>query len=205
MECISTHPYAPIIVQPESGNDWTQQHILGEQLRLGQAKRSPSMRIDHGVHMKQWATRQSTSQRAALHIPSSQLKVQKPTQPLKTPTKINERSKEEWEDMLKTSMSSLQSAYSKMELEVPPAPKSRTLGDRMHKPSVAGRDRTEIASRALQVAAGCSMFSAFNQMDISDAESSGTEDSYGSDYAPATPADTVRTSEDMDIDPRLFS
>lgn len=203
MECISTHPYAPIIVQPESGHDWAQQHILGEQLRLGQAKQSPpSLRVDNGVPMKQWATRQSTSHRAVLQIPDSQLRVPKPTQPLKTPTKTNERSKEEWEDMLKTSMATLQGAYSRM--EVPPAPRSRSLGDRLHKPSVAGLDRTEIASRALQVAAGCSMFSALSEMDLSDAESSGTDDSYGPDDAPRTP-DTVRTSEDMNIDPRLFS
>lgn len=208
MECISS-TYTPVIVQPDlSGPDWTQQHMLGETIRLGQAKqtkqtRQPLSLESNAFRIKSWTSRRSSSLHTLLQIPGTQSRVRvgKPAATLKTPIKINNtRPSKEWEELLKSSMATLQGAYKR--LEAPAVPTSQTLGARWPQSHLtAGLDRTEIASRALQVAAGCAMFSA----DYDDeASSSGSEDSYGSGAAPETPH-AMQTNEDVHIDPRLFS
>lgn len=229
MECISTS-FAPIIFQPESGQDWAQQHIFGEQLRLEQTKQpsattttTTNNNIIINKKTKQWSPRQCagrTRHTNTLQIPSAAHPrgVQKPGGPaLKTPVKTGERSREEWEALLTSSIAGLRGAYER--LEPPPAPRRQSLGG-LHRPQpdrpdLAGLDRAEVASRALQAAAGChvmfpaqmtttTMMVGVDRLDdaddgSSDAGSSGSEDSCGSEDAPATPC------EEMQIDPRLFS
>lgn len=259
MECISTS-YAPMIVQPDSGHDWAQQHILGEQYRLDHTKQqqppsfsfSPSSpRSDETstntnttLSPKQRSSphRQGAGRRALplplpLPLPTSAAQqslgggVQKKPV-LKTPVKTTDRTRDEWEALLTQSIASLRGAYARMEhtSQPPPAPRRQSLGAarrlQCDQPDVAGLDRTEIASRALQVAAGCSsgpggmmMFSAplgglpayaapdaaSDASSCDEAESSGTEeeDDYLED-APATPG-REGEGDEMHIDPRLFS
>lgn len=194
MECLSpTH--VPMIVQSGPGQDWTKQHILGEQLRLNRTKQplpTPFIR-NPALNMKSWSNRQNTGRRAVLHIPSSQPGARVGKAALKTPMK-DTKSNKEWEDLLKKSLGNLQGLYAKM--EAPPAPRSQVIGDRLSKPDQTGLDRTEMVSRALQAAVGSAPFT-------DESDSSGTEESYGSEDIPATP-DTIRTNGDAVIDPRLF-
>lgn len=192
-----------MIVASGPGQDWTTQHMFGEQLRLACAKQqvvSPTLPQTTAVPMKTWANRQSNAgRRTILYIPGAKLcpRIEKPLA-YKTPTK-NTKSTKEWEQLLKTSLNGLQGLYTK--LEQPPAPKARRLADRLPKPDMAGMDRAEMVSRALQAAIGCATLP--GQQDIYEGDSTGTEYSYSSEDAPATP-DTVRTSEHVDVDPRLL-
>lgn len=205
MECISS-TYTPLIVQSDlSGQDWTQQHILGEKFRLGEAKQpqEPLSLEKKALHMRSWTSRQSNSRRSTnlfqISGTQSRARVEKPSYTLKTPIQFNTtRPRKDWEELLKSSIATLQGAYKRM--ETPVVQTSETLGARLPQSHLTGLDRTEIASRALQVAAGCAMFSA----DYDDGSSSGSEDSYGSDGAPDTPQ-TIQTNKDVHIDPRLFS
>lgn len=246
MECISTS-FAPIIVQPESGHDWAQQHILGEQIHLGQTKQQPptsspssstsssnnnnNNNNNTNFPMNQWSPRQSAGRRRnlpttnTLQIPGAGAQRPGARPALKTPVKLGERSRDEWEALLTGSLASLQGAYARLQADrdeppqPPPAPRRQSLpsGARTDtdRPDVAGLDRAEVASRALQAAAGCHvMFPAQLLMaspmmgtgrlggggddDVSSdaGSSSGSEDSF---EAPATPV------EEMQLDPRLFS
>lgn len=227
MECISTS-FAPIIVQPDSGSDWAQQHILGEHIRLEQTKQTtisssplPSASISP-ASPRQMSPRQGAGRlrivanNNTLQIPTSTTThdgVQKPARPaLKTPVKTGERTREEWEALLTGSIATLRCAYDR--LEPPPAPRRQSLGEQ--RPDLVGLDRAEIASRALQAAAGCHVMFPAQMMTMqmmgclgrgadvdgdsaSDAGSSVSGDSLMSEDAPATPC------EEMQIDPRLFS
>ncbi|PSR80420.1 hypothetical protein BD289DRAFT_490770 [Coniella lustricola] len=215
MECISPS-HVPMIVHSGLGQDWTKQHMLGEQLRLACAKQqvlSPTLpqsaiattttttsSSSSSIPMKTWDTRQTNAgRRTILYIPGASLcpRIEKHIA-YKTPTKSAKTAKD-WEQLLKTSLSGLQGLYAK--LEQPPAPKAQRLADRLPKPDMAGMDRAEMVSRALQAAIGC--VSAPSQQDLYEGDSTGTEYSYSSEDAPATP-DTIRTNDHVDIDPRLL-
>ncbi|CAN8096382.1 unnamed protein product [Discula destructiva] len=204
MECI-TASYAPVILQPDSEHDWANQHVLSEQLRQAENKQPLKTHTSVLVQPRrqqrpgQQLPPTSSSRRSSnllLHIPKPTGRVSK----LITPTK-NAKSPQEWEALLRTAVTDLHGAYASM-LQVPAAPKPQPTLPSSRRPDFSGLDRVQMASRAMQMAAGFGCAARREQSEEYDGgESSGSEADVD---APATPV-SVETGEMMDIDPRLFS
>lgn len=207
MECI-TPTFAPFIVEQDSEHHWTQQHAFGEQLHQAQTKQPLLSHSNALPKRKQWP---SSHQQPTKHQPlssrrnsnsNSNLFLQIPkhssgVQKVVTPTKA--KSPLEWEALLRTSLNDLRGAYAKM--EVPAAPKQPQYSLSSERPDFSGFNRIQMASRAMQMAAG---FNSRGRRDLSaeyDSESSGSEAEV---EAPATPV-SVETGMMMMIDPQLFS
>lgn len=138
--------------------------------------------------------RQRTQNNLLLHIPGPTSRVHKY---VVTPTKTPTKSPQEWAALLTSATQTLQTMYANMPSAAPPAapkaPRSMAYNER---PEFEGLDRVQLASRAMQMAAG---FAARDP--DSDGESSASESEV---EAPATPMG-VGEGMMMDIDPQLFS
>lgn len=219
MECI-TPTFAPFIVEQDSEHHWGQQHafgdsLFGEQLHQAQPKQPMLSHSNVLPKRKQWPSshqqpaksqlplssrRNSNSSNLYLQIPKHAAGVQK----VVTPTKA--KSPLEWEALLRTSLNDLRGAYANM--QVPPAaPRQPQYKLSSQRPDFSGFDRIQMASRAMQMAAG---FNIRGRRDMSaeysdSGESSASEsESEAEVEAPATPV-TMEMGVMMNIDPQLFS
>ncbi|KAJ4413466.1 hypothetical protein N0V82_008540 [Gnomoniopsis sp. IMI 355080] len=213
MECIATS-YAPLIVEPDSANDWTKQHVLSEQLRQAEHKQptttnnslsTTSSTITNttkrlsAAHPPPPSKRQRTQNNnlLLLHIPGPTSRVHKY---VVTPTKTPTKSPQEWAALLHSATQTLQSIYANNNnnniLAAPAAPRRAPIPER---PEFEGLDRVQLASRAMQMAAGFHHHAVDSSDDgeYSSASESEVE-------APATPMG-VDEGVMMDIDPQLFS
>lgn len=207
MECI-TPTFSPFIVEQDSEHHWTQQHAFGEQLHQAHAKQPLLSHSNVLPKRKQWpsshqqpikdqplSSRRSSNSNSNLflQIPKHSSGVQKVVTPTKSKSPV------EWEALLRTSLNNLQGAYAN--IQVPAAPRQPQRKMSSERPDFSGFDRIQMASRAMQMAAG---FNSRGRRDMSaeyDSESSGSEADV---EAPATPV-SVETGVMMNIDPLLFS
>lgn len=211
MECI-TPTFAPFIVEQNSEHHWAQQHAFGDSLHQAQTKQPLLSQplVCEPLKRKQWpsshqqpAKHQSLSSRRNSNSNSNLfLQIPKHSNGVKkvvTPTKA--RSPVEWEALLRTSLNDLRGIYANM--QVPPAaPKQPQYNLTSERPDFSGFDRIQMASRAMQMAAG---FNSRGRRDTSaEYESDSSEGSEADVEAPATPV-SVETGVIMNIDPNLFS
>lgn len=213
MECLPIS-YAPLILHSESEPNWT---ILSEQLHQATHKPSPSSPpmsttttttaaiphiIKHAPSTQHLRARRTAPNPLLLHIPTKPLATGA-VQKMLTPTK-NPRSISEWEALLQTSHTGLRGAYAKLSQQQvpPPAPKPAARAVR-RMPDFSRMNRVQMASRAMQMAAGCGALRRPGSSSSSSSEGSddGSEDEEMD--APATPVG-VESGAMMDIDPRLF-
>lgn len=201
MECITTS-HTPLIIHPESTNDWVEQQQA--QLRWTQhPKTLPNNAASARTTTSKKAWAAANPQRTLLHIPGApqrSTRIEKYKTPTKTPTKATQ----EWEALLKSSLTTLQQAYATLETTTtpPPAPRSQPLPAQAVRPDL---DRAGMASRALQAAAGCFAFppQSSSASEVDDEEALSMSGSEGSEEGPATPAE-FPADEEMNLDPRLF-
>lgn len=212
MECIATS-YAPLIVEPDSANDWTKQHVLSEQLRQAEHKQptttnnnlSTSSTITTTITTKRLSAahpplpskrqRTQNNNHLLLHIPGPTSRVHKY---VVTPTKTPTKSPQEWAALLHSATQTLQSIYANNNnnmLAAPAAPRRAPMAER---PEFEGLDRVQLASRAMQMAAG------FHHAADSSDDGEYSSASESEVEAPATPMG-VGEGVMMDIDPQLFS
>lgn len=207
MECIATS-YAPLILEPDSTSDWTKQHVLSEQLRQAEHKQptttttTTSTSTTSTTASKRLSTHPHSASKRPRHHHHNQLHIPNPTtsrlhQPiLITPTNPlpppPPKSPQHWADLLASATTTLHSLYAHLP-PPPPAPKARRSAPPLPE-FAAGLDRVQLASRAMQMAAG---FAAHDEDD----ESSGSESEV---EAPPTPVG-VAEGVMMEIDPRLFA
>lgn len=217
MECITIS--TPLIAHPDSDRDWDEQSVF----RLPQVKQpTPYMPLTRNAPVDTTKRRQvrhvrrHTVQNIRISASGIQKRVRfdrsavavKPVTTFKNnhTTTTTNRTRKEWEDLLKSSINGLQGLYNKMD-NTPPAKSSPVLGDRLPKPDLSIMDRTDMAFRALQIASGSNPVSPSQyQTEEYDGDmSSGSEDSFDSydteTESPATPRSARMGSEEsMDLD-----
>lgn len=195
----STSPSSPLILHPECEKDWAHQHhALEHTLRWNEAKQTDSLPLRRSsvLSIKRQASQSDVSRRPA----EKRRRINKPAVVTRQRNAVEKsRSSGDWEQLLNSSIRSLQGLYEKM--DAPVVPRSQVLGDRFNIRLVE-TDATTMASQAMHRASGCCSEGGINEDDSDRSSSSETEDSSDSDNnseGPATP-DAMHFNEDIDID-----